>query len=32
MPVVAVKNLTEAVQAIEKFTKDGDVSGLRSCE
>ncbi|MFY8205017.1 MAG: S16 family serine protease, partial [Actinomycetes bacterium] len=32
MPVVAVKNLTEAVQAIEKFTEDGDVSGLRSCE
>ena len=32
MPVVAVKNLTEAIQAIEKFTKGGDVSGLRSCE
>jgi PDZ domain-containing protein len=32
MPVVAVKNLTEAVQAIEKFTQDGNVSGLRSCE
>jgi len=31
MPVVAVKNLTEAVEAIEKFTRDADVSGLGSC-
>ena len=31
MPVVAVANLSEAINAIEKFTKSGNIQGLRTC-
>ena len=32
MPVVAVSNLTDALSAIEKFTKSGDIQGLETCQ
>lgn len=31
MPVVAVKNISEAVKAIETFTQKGSIEGLRTC-
>lgn len=31
MPVVAVANLSEAINAIETFTKSGNIQGLRTC-
>jgi PDZ domain-containing protein len=32
MPVVAVSNLADALSAIEKFTKSGDIQGLETCQ